>query len=165
MFSALNQGSLVYILDKSDGLKFKTGEIVGITQPKYATNTFSTGQFTPQTTVDLKVKVDGSITDYNSVPSTYTLITYNNGNLLISESKQALQPEVETILHNSKSIVENISKYERDILDCESILKELNPQFAKDKARDEQITSLSTEVSDMKNTLNQIVTLLSNNQK
>lgn len=33
MFSALNQGSLVYILDKTDGVKFKIGEIVGTTVP------------------------------------------------------------------------------------------------------------------------------------
>ena len=36
MFSALNQGSLVYILDKTDGVKFKNGEIVGTTVTQFA---------------------------------------------------------------------------------------------------------------------------------
>lgn len=31
MFSGLTQGSLVYILDKTKDLKYKVGEVVGIT--------------------------------------------------------------------------------------------------------------------------------------
>jgi len=30
MFSALNQGSIIYILDKTDRPKFKVGEVVSI---------------------------------------------------------------------------------------------------------------------------------------
>ena len=36
MFSALNQGSLVYILDKTKNVKFSIGEVVGTTVPQYA---------------------------------------------------------------------------------------------------------------------------------
>ena len=33
MFSGLNQGSRVYILNKTNGIEFKIGEIVGTTTP------------------------------------------------------------------------------------------------------------------------------------
>ena len=33
------------------------------------------------------------------------LVTYNNGKLIISETKQGIQSEVETILQNSKKLI------------------------------------------------------------
>jgi hypothetical protein len=38
MFSALSQGSNVYLLDKTSSPKFMIGEIVGVTQPKFNYN-------------------------------------------------------------------------------------------------------------------------------
>ena len=41
MFSALNQGSRVYILNKANGIDFKIGEVVGTTstgEPVYLTS-------------------------------------------------------------------------------------------------------------------------------
>jgi len=37
--------------------------------------------------------------------------TYNSGKLLISETKQGIQNEVETILNNSQNILSNINTY------------------------------------------------------
>jgi len=35
MFSALRQGALVYILDKSEKPSIKTGQVEGVTQPRF----------------------------------------------------------------------------------------------------------------------------------
>jgi len=162
MFSALNQGSLVYILDKTNNLKLKVGEVVGVSQPKFNNTGFNT-QNNNQTFVDIKIKIDGNVNEFNSIPSTYSLVSYNNGHIIISETKQGLQTEVETILQNSKQVLDNIETYKNNIKECEDILKELNPQFAKDKERDDKISSLSNEVLDIKSTLDKIVTMLSKN--
>ena len=68
MFSALSQGSPVYIIDKTDGLKYKTGEVVGIVQGNPFGGTFGTTSFVPNGTVTLKVKVDNNVIDYPEVP-------------------------------------------------------------------------------------------------
>ena len=162
MFSALNQSSLVYILDKTNNLKLKVGEVVGVSQPKFNNTGFNT-QNNNQTFVDIKIKIDGNVNEFNSIPSTYSLVSYNNGHIIISETKQGLQTEVETILQNSKQVLDNIETYKNNIKECEDILKELNPQFAKDKERDDKISSLSNEVLDIKSTLDKIVTMLSKN--
>jgi hypothetical protein len=52
--------------------------------------------------VDLKVKIDGSIHEYNAIPSSYSVITYNNGKITLSETKQALCGEVESMLASSQ---------------------------------------------------------------
>lgn len=160
MFSALNQGSIIYILDKTERPKFKVGEIVSISQPKVDYN--STGQFGQYqaTTVDIKVNIDGNTYEYNSIPSSYSVITYNNGKITLSETKQGLQSEVESILQNSKQIVDKINVYKQNITDCENILKELNPQFAKDKERDERLNSLEERFGGVEDRLDKIINLI-----
>ena len=160
MFSALNQGSIIYILDKTERPKFKVGEIISISQPKVDYN--STGQFGQYqaTTVDIKVNIDGNTYEYNSIPSSYSIITYNNGKITLSETKQGLQSEVESILQNSKQIVDKINIYKQNITDCENILKELNPQFAKDKERDERLNSLEERFGGVEDRLDKIINLI-----
>ena len=160
MFSALNQGSIIYILDKTERPKFKVGEIISISQPKVDYN--STGQFGQYqaTTVDIKVNIDGNTYEYNSIPSSYSVITYNNGKITLSETKQGLQSEVESILQNSKQIVDKIDIYKQNIIDCENILKELNPQFAKDKERDERLNSLEERFGGVEDRLDKIINLI-----
>lgn len=101
----------------------------------------------------------------NSIPSANSLVTYNNGSLILSETKQGLQTEIKSIIQTRKQALDNIEQYKKDIVDGENILKKLNPQIAKDKARDDQISTLNNKVSNMEDTLNKIVTMLSDNTK
>lgn len=153
MFSALSQGSSIYLLDKTSTPKFDVGEIVGVSQPKV-----NYGQ--PQTTVDLKVKVDDNIQEFNNLPSINSIVTYNGGKLIISETRQAIQSEVETILNKSRQILDNIDSYKENIAECESILKQLNPQFAKDKERDDRLLSLENRFDGVESKLDKIFDLI-----
>lgn len=153
MFSALSQGSPIYLLDKTSTPKFDVGEIVGVSQPK-----MNYGQ--PQTTVDLKVKVDDTIQEFNNLPSINSIVTYNGGKLIISETKQAIQNEVETILNKSQQILNNIDVYKESISECENILKQLNPQFAKDKERDDRLLNLENRFDGVESKLDKIFDLI-----
>lgn len=151
MFSALSQGSSIYLLDKTSSPKFVIGEIVGVTQPKYSFN---------QATVDLKVKIEDSVQEFNNLPSINNIVTYNNGKIIISETKQGIQNEVETILTNSKNILDNIDVYKQNVKDCEHILKQLNPQFAKDKERDDRLQNLESRFDGVESKLDKIFNLI-----
>ena len=155
MFSALNQGSLVYILDKTDGVKFKIGEIVGTTVPQFAID--GSGMV-----MKLSVKINGNVAEYNNVPSAATIVSYNNGKFIIAETKQSIQSEVESTLHNANYIIEHIEDYKSQITQCEDVLKELNPQYAKDKARDEEIANIKSEVAGMKTNIDKILDAVTN---
>ena len=155
MFSALNQGSLVYILDKTDGVKFKIGEIVGTTVPQFAVDG-------PGMVMKLSIKINGNVAEYNNVPSAATIVSYNNGKFIIAETKQSIQSEVESTLHNANYIIEHIEDYKSQITQCEDVLKELNPQYAKDKARDEEIANIKSEVAGMKTNIDKILAAVTN---
>ena len=155
MFSALSQGSPVYILDKTSSPEYKIGEIVGVSYPKI--NQYGVG---PQNTVDLKVKIEGNTQEFNSIPSINSIVSYNNGKVIISETKQGIQSEVENMLQNSRQIVDNIESYKQNIVECEAILKQINPQFAIDKERDERLTNLETRFDGFESKLDKIFNLV-----
>lgn len=151
MFSALSQGSSIYLLDKTSSPKFVVGEVVGVTQPKYNFN---------QATVDLKIKVDDSIQEFNNLPGINNIVTYNNGKIIISETKQGIQTEVEGILANSQNILNNIDTYKQNVIDCENILKQLNPQFARDKERDDRLQNLESRFDGVESKLDKIFEII-----
>ena len=155
MFSVLSQGSPIYILDKTSSPKYKVGEIIGVSYPKI--NPYNIG---PQNTVDLKVKVDNNTQEFNSIPSINTVVSYNNGKIIISETKQGIQNEIENLLSNSKQILNNIDSYKRNVEECETILKDLNPQFAIDKERDERLSNLETRFDGVESKLDRIFNLI-----
>ena len=148
MFSALSQGSSIYLLDKTSGLKYSVGEIIGVSQPKY------------NGTLDLKVRIGNSVEEFNNLPSINNVVTYNGGKLVISETRQGIQTEVESLLHNSRQILNNIDTYKQNIIDCEEILKELNPQFAKDKERDDRLLNLENRFDGVESKLDKIFDLI-----
>ena len=152
MFSALAQGSSVYILDKTSSPKYLIGEVVGVSQPKI--------NFNGQSTVDLRVNVDNSVQEFSNLLSINSISTYNGGKVIISETKQGIQNEVESILDNSRKIISNIDIYKQNINDCEEILKQLNPQFAKDKERDDRLFNLENRFDGVESKLDKIFDLI-----
>lgn len=151
MFSSLSQGTIVYILDKTESPKLKYGEIVGVSAPKFQAM---------NTVVDLKINIDGNVQDFSNIPSNNTIVSYNNGKITISETKQGLSSEVESSLQNRKQILNNIEQYKKDVTYYEEILKELNPQFAKDKERDDRLNNLEQKFEGVENKLDKILNLV-----
>ena len=154
MFSALRQGNVVYLLDKSNGLTLKSGQVISNSGANlmYAA--------TPQTVINLTIDVAGEHKEFNNIPAMQSSVNYNNGNLILIDNKELAITEVENIVSSSKHILENTSYYEKMVTDGEEVLKILNPQFAKDKARDEEIAQLKDKVGGMENKLDTIIGLL-----
>lgn len=159
MFSALNQGSLVYILDKTDKLKYSIGEVVGTTIPQFATDGIN------QMVMNIKVKVGDVTTDFNNIPSNSSIVTYKGGKTIIAETKQQIQAEVESILHKANYTLEHVEDIKTEAEQAESILKSIDTNYAKDKARDEEIASLKDKVSGVESKLDKILDIVSNNNK
>ncbi len=153
MFSALRQGSLLYILEKGENPNIKIGQVEGVTQPRFAPGTgFGT------TVVDITVKVDNENKDFIGVPSGTSVHGY--GNVVISESREAMVQEVNAMLRTSKSALESID-YHRKVIDaCEDMLKQIDPEYAKQQERDDTIDSLKDEVGSLKEDVNKILKLL-----
>ena len=157
MFSTLRQNSPIYILDKKGSPVLKKGVIESVSPQRSRTGTFY-GQPLDMV-VDIVVNVDGTKEEFKNIPASLGIA--NDGNLVISESKEAMSTEVDSMLSISKQILESID-YHKDVIDkCEQILKDLNPQFAKDKLQEEKINSLEERIGGVENTLGDIKNMLS----
>ena len=153
MFSALRQGSILYILEKGEKPVLKIGQVVSITQPTYNNNFLMN-----TSTLDINVKVGNQSMDFKNVPSSQSTANYNN--VFISETKELMSTEVDNILQSSKSIIESVPYYTNVVAGCEEILKEINPQFAKDKERDSRLSSLEDRFGNVESKLDKIFELV-----
>ena len=154
MFSALRQGSIIYILEKGENPSLKIGQVISITQPNYSNNFLVNGA-----TIDISVKVGTDNMDFRNVPSSQSVTNYNN--IVITETKELMLNEVDNMLQNSKSIVDSVSYHNNVITSCENILKDLNPKFAREKERDEDINNLKDKMGGIESKMDKILTLLS----
>ena len=153
MFSALRQGSVVYILEKGENPVLKVGQVVSITQPNYSNNFLMNGS-----TIDINVKVNDQNMDFKNVPASQSVVNYNNA--VITETKELMSNEVDNMLQSSRSIVDSVAYHNNIITSCESILKELNPRFAKEKERDEDINNLKDKMGGIESKMDKILVLL-----
>ena len=158
MFSALRQGSTIYILEKGENPTLKIGQVISITQPNYTNNFLMNGA-----TIDINVKVGNDSMDFRNVPSSNSITTYNN--VIIAETKELMSNEVDNMLSNSQSIVDSVPYHNNVISACEGILRDLNPRFAKEKERDEDINNLKTKIGGIETKMDKILTLLSKEGK
>lgn len=162
MFSALRQGAVIYILDKSKEPTIKTGYIENVTIPRPMYKTYNPAASfgtNMQTVVDITAKVNDEKIIFECVPSTLTI--HSNGDTVISESREAMISEVDAMLQNSKNIVDSVDRHKQNITACENILKELNPVYARESERDSAIDELTNKVNGMQDEFGSIKETLS----
>ena len=157
MFSTLRQNSPIYILDKKGSPVLKKGIIESVSPQRSKSGSFY-GQPLDMV-VDIVVNVDSTKEEFKNIPASLSIA--NDGNLVISESKEAMSTEVDSMLSISKQILESVDYHQEVIEKCEQILKDLNPQFAKDKLQEEKINSLEERIGGVENTLVDIKDMLS----
>lgn len=161
MFQSLRQGSLFYILEKGETPKLKIGQVVSVSQPqpKYSTS-FPLPTNGVEMVVDLSVKVDSETIDIKGLPSTLSIANFGANGCVVSESKEAMSAEVEAMLRTSQQAIDSIPYHQRVLASCDGILRELNPQFAKEKEQEEKIGTLETKMTSMETSLDEIKDLL-----
>lgn len=162
MFQGLRQGGLFYVLEKGEDLNLKIGHVVSVSNPQPKYNQFNGGQAygnQPEMVVDVRVKIGEESVDFKQLNANMNIA--NSGNLVVSDSKDAMSAEVEGLLRNSKQIIESVPYHEKVILSCDSMLRELNPQFAKEKEQEEKIGMLEEKMGNIEGTLNDMMGMLS----
>ena len=161
MFSALRQGSSFFILDKTNVPKLKIGSVVSVSppMPKY-NNTYVPGHNYTETVVDVVVKVNEEELKFEKLPSNLSIANFGQSGIVVSESKEAMNGEVESMLRNSKNIIESVPYHKDVLIACDEMMKELNPQLAKEKEQEQKIAMLENRMGGMESTLQDIHKLL-----
>lgn len=160
MFSTLQKGSQIYILDKTGEPEVKTGYIENVTMPRPMYPTYNPAVSlgtNMQRVVDLTVRVGDERKEF-CVPSDLSIHTY--GDYTLSESKEAMISEVDSQLQKDKDVIESVDKCQSNIKAYENILKTLNPVYAREQEKEAKIKDLGDRVDNMQDTLSRLENLL-----
>lgn len=160
MFNGLRQGSLLYILDKTN-LKLQIGEVESVSNPtpQYGSQ-FNIQPFTQQDMfVDVKVKIGEESVKFEQLPANHSVA--NKNNIIVSDNKEGMNTEVDAMMRTSRGIIESMPYHEKVMQACDVMLRELNPQFAREKEQEEKISALEEQMGNIDSKLTQMYNLLS----
>lgn len=114
-----------------------------------------------QTVVDIKTRIDNETKEF-VVPSNLSVHTY--GDYTLSENKEAMISEVDSLLQDVTTKIDNIDKYKEDAEVYKKILKDLNPVYAKEQERDEAISDLNARMDDLQDVISRLDSFLRRNE-
>lgn len=158
MFQSLRPNSQIYIFYKGESPRLEKGYVVNqpIVRPKYQVPP-SFGN--TENVVDITVKVNGSTVNYNGLPASLDISdSYSNGeNIVVSDSREAMNAEILSMKQKSNDIINSIEYHKKLMNICDSILSELNPEFAEKKAQQDEINILKGQMSDMNSRVNELL--------
>lgn len=159
MFSGVRQNNLFYILEKENEPKLRIGQVVSVSNPQPQ---FGQPYSQPADSfVDITVKVDGETMEFKKLPSSSSIADSGKGGVIVSDSKEVMNGEVESMLQSSQSILDRIDYHKKVVQNCNQILRVLNPRLAKEKERDEDISNLKNKIGGLEDKMDKILTILS----
>ena len=139
MFSALRQNSTLYVLDKNNEPALKMASVMSVSAPLQKFNTYN--PLNPETTVDVSVKFDdGTTMDFKQLPSNLSIANF--GTTILTETREQMAGEVETMLRTSRGIIESVPYHQKVISICDEMLARLNPQIAEKKQTEERLNKI-----------------------
>ena len=169
MFSNVRQGVPIYLLDKvgQNGPILKIGQVEQVSQPQPKYQTFTPGvniglPNMSEMVVNLQVKFDDGSREFKQVPANLSLADFNNGTV-ISDNRAEIISEVEVMAQNSKQIIASVPYHQKVVQAGDLMLKQLNPNFAKEAERDSAMASLNSKVDSLTDNVNTLVKLFLEN--
>ena len=146
MFSNLSQNSILYVLDLQSTPKILSGPIERISIPRPRYNTFNPAM---EMVVDITATINGEKREFKGVPNG-SIANFGNDAFVLAENREALNSYINSMLQNSRSVLESVEKHKKLIENYEEALVELNPEKKADKEKDLAIQSLQSQVAELK---------------
>ena len=145
-FVSLGVSAPFYILHKGEKLSLQVGTVKSKTDPKPQFQTQTPGVFTGINTspnvIDVIVNVNGTETPFNNLPFNAETAQYNNGQTLVSCSREAMLQAVDGMIQTSKKALEQVDYHKNVLKEGEKMLETLNPTYAENKRNARTIKDL-----------------------
>lgn len=156
MFSNLTPNSILYVLDLNNSPKILSGPIEYISMPKPKYNTFNPNL---EMTVDITATINGERREFKGVPNT-SIANFGEAAFILAENKDVLNAYINSMLQNSRSIIDSVEKHQKLIANYEQALEELNPAS---KTENKAMQDLQNQVSALQEGMKQLLEKLNGN--
>ena len=162
MFQNLRANNQLFILHKDENPLVDIGSVVSVSaaKPKYPMPT-PIGQI-PQMemVVDVVASINGQNTTFQNLPAGGDIADFGqNGNIVVSCSRDAMNNEISMIKQKSSEIVNSRDYHLNVITACDEMLTMLNPEFAEKQRQEQEISSLKSQMADMSKNMSDLMAL------
>jgi len=148
MLSGLRPGIPVFVLNKNE-LVFKCAKVVSVSNqyPQYNFQQPLNPGNGP--VVDLTVEIDGKTETFTKIPMNSSIAEFPDKGIIISETREGIVNEINVIMGNSQTALEQEPTHRKIIESCKALLVEVNPQLRREQEQADEIASLKRQLSEM----------------
>lgn len=150
MFQSLRTNQQFYILTKGASPRLDVGTVVSVTAPQMKFQAIPQGLGSqPEYVVDVTVQVNGATQQYQRLPANKEIADFGDGfgNIVVSMSRDAMNNEIATLRNRSQDHIKRVDEEKQKIIAYESILQQLNPEYAEKQKQDAEIMNLKNQVA------------------
>lgn len=155
MFQSLRTNQPFYILTKGINPRLDIGMVTAVSAPQMKFPAMPQGIGSqPEYVVDVTVTVNGATQQYQRLPSNKEIADFGDsfGNIVVSMSRDAMNNELSTLKAKSEDHINRVEEEKQKIIAYESILQQLNPEYAEKQKQDAEIANLKNQVAAMAQT-------------
>ena len=174
MFQSLRINQQFYILTKGANPRLDIGMVTAVTAPQMKFPAMPQGLGQPEYVVDVTVLVNGATQQYQKLPANKEIADFGDGygNIVVSTSKEAMNNEIATLKSRSEDHIKRVEEEKQKILIYESILQQLNPEYAERQKQDIEIANLKNQIaaitqtnSNLEQMMNQLLSEIKGSKK
>ena len=155
MFQSLRTNQQFYILYKGINPRLSIGTVTQVSVPQLKFPIVPTGLNTqPEYVVDVVVNVNGQTQQFQRLPANKEIADFgdNYGNIVVSMSRDAMNSELATLKNSSEEHIRRVDEERQKIIAYETILQQLNPEYAEKQRQEAEIENLKNQVTAMAKT-------------
>lgn len=156
MFQNLRPNSQLFILHKENVPFIEYGSVTNVSasRPKYPMNTPIGQMPSMEMVVDVSVVINGQPTNFQNLPAGMDIADFGqNGNIVISCSRDAMNSEVAMMKQKSIDLLNSVEQHQQVIAACDKMLNMLNPEYAAKQQQDKEISDLKGQMAEMSKSL------------
>ena len=150
----------MYVLDLKNNPKILSGPIDRVTVPRPKYNTFNPNM---EMVVDITATINGEKREFKGVPNS-SIANFGEDAFVLAESRDVLNSYINSMLQNSRSIVNSIDKHQKLIADYEEAIQELNPDIKASKENDKAIQTLQDQVENLQKGMQKILAIMTKDE-
>ena len=152
MFQSLRTNQQFYILTKGINPRLDVGLVTAVTAPQMKFPSMPQGLGSqPEYVVDVTVSVNGTTQQYQRLPANKEIADFGDGfgNIVVATSRDAMNNEIATLRNRSEDHIKRVDEEKQKIIAYESILQQLNPEYAEKQKQEAEIMNLKNQVAAM----------------
>lgn len=149
MFQSLRTNQHFYILTKGLNPRLDIGMVTSVSAPQMKFPSMPQGLSQPEYVVDVTVTVNGNTQQFQRLPANKEIADFGDGygNIVVSTSRDAMNNELTTLRNRSEEHIKRVDEEKQKIIAYETILQQLNPEYAEKQKQEAEIVNLKNQVA------------------